>query len=399
MTRIVTSAAFVVTITGAALVACQSNTELIAKVSNNAVTGVAGGSASGAAGDTSVPTTGAAGTSSPSGVAGTSSPTGAAGTSSVTGTGGGSPTGAAGNGSAGAAGNGSAGASGGATGAAGNGSGAAGTQGTTDAGTAMDGPPANTGPVNVLVFNYTQGYGHQSRITSLPFLKTAAAANNITLDLQYAMQYSGPGQTIPMEGTNDSSQPVNLSAFTTAGGLDKYDVVYFLNTTGHVFQGAQEAAAQKGLQDYMEQHHGGFVGTHSATDTYDENWQWYQDFVGSIYNGHSGVVSGTARYNTGVSHPILSMGGPVPNPWTRNEEWYLFRRDVRGLTDFTVLLLANAPDMAGALAERPSAWVHNVPGGGRVFYTAFGHAVDTFKEAAFMNMLMTGIKWAAHRIP
>ena len=270
--------------------------------------------------------------------------------------------------------------------------------GAPDAGTSTDGPPANNGPINVLVFNYTQGYGHQSRITAIPFLKTAAAANNINLDLQYAFQYNGPGQTIPKEGTNDSGQTVNLSAFTTAGGLDKYDVVYFLNTTGHVFQGAQEAAAQKGLQDYMEQHHGGFVGTHSAADTYDEDWQWYQDFIGSIYNGHSGVVSGSARYNTGVSHSILSMGGPVPNPWTRNEEWYLFRRDVRGLTNFTVLLLADAPDMAGAQAERPSAWVHDVPGGGRVFYTAFGHLVDAFKEPAFMSFLMTGIKWAAHRI-
>jgi cytochrome c len=382
---------FVSASAGAVVAACQSNTEIVAVIKNNA--NATTGTAAGAAGD-SVPVTGAGGSGTTTGAAGSQPGPGNGGSTPLTGTGG------SGTGTGGAQGTGGSGTgTGGAQGAGGSGTttGTAGTSGTPDAGTPMDGP-ANAGPINVLVFNYTQGYGHQSRVTAIPFLKTAAAANNINLDLQYAFQYNGPGQTIPKEGTNDSGQVVNLSAFTTPGGLDKYDVVYFLNTTGHVFQGAQEAAAQKGLQDYMEQHHGGFVGTHSATDTYDEDWQWYQDFVGSIYNGHSGVVSGSARYNTGVSHSILSMGGPVPNPWTRNEEWYLFRRDVRGIANFTVLLLANAPDMAGALAERPSAWVHNVPGGGRVFYTAFGHLVDAFKEPAFMNFLMTGIKWAAHRI-
>ena len=64
----------------------------------------------------------------------------------------------------------------------------------------------------------------------------------------------------------------------------------------------------------------------------------------------------------------------------------------------TVLLLANAPGPTGATSERPIAWVHNVPGGGRLFYSAFGHDVKAFQEASFMNQIMTGIKWAAHRI-
>ena len=386
-TRTTLVSAAVFALAAGAVPACQSSTEVVAVIKNNAnAAGGATGAGSGAAGDTAALT----GTAGSTGAAGSEPGPGSAGSTPITGAGGdASATGAGGMGTAGM---------GGAQGTAGAGT-TTGTGGAAspDGGTSTDGPTAN-GPINVLVFNYTQGYGHQSRITSIPYLKTAAGANNINLDLQYAFQYNGPGQTIPKEGTNDSGQTVNLTAFTTPGGLDKYDVVYFLNTTGHVFQGAQEAAAQKGLQDYMETHHGGFVGTHSATDTYDEDWQWYQDFIGSIYNGHSGVVPGSARWNDNTTHPILSMGGPVPNPWNRSEEWYLFRRDVRGLPGFTGLLLADAPDMNGAMAERPSAWVHNVTGGGRVFYTAFGHLVDAFKEPAFMSFLMTGIKWAAHRI-
>jgi type 1 glutamine amidotransferase len=143
----------------------------------------------------------------------------------------------------------------------------------------------------------------------------------------------------------------------------------------------------------MDQHHGGFVGTISATDTYDEGWPWYQDMIGSIYNGHSPFTGGSARWKDGVSHPILTTA-MVPNPWARTEEWYDFRRDVSSLPGFTVLLLASE---AGG-TERQSAWVHELSGGGRAFYTASGHSVTTFQDPVFMTFLMTGIKWAAHRM-
>jgi type 1 glutamine amidotransferase len=288
--------------------------------------------------------------------------------------------------------------SGGSSGGSGSGGSSQGTGGGAIADAGEAGPPMN-GPINVLVFNHTAGYGHQSRTTSIPLFQAAAMQNNINFDLKYAHTATLPesqNDTYPRNGV--PQPPPDLSAFVS-GGLDKYDVVFFLNTTGHVFQGTQETVHQQALQEYMEKKHGGFVGTHSATDTYDENWQWYQDFVGSIYNGHSnGGTNGSARWKDGVTHPILSLG-TVPNPWARSEEWYQFRRDVGGLPDFTVLLLGNAPGLNQSPAfERPITWVHNVPGGGRLFYTAFGHGVGAFMEPAMMKMIMTGIKWAAHRI-
>jgi cytochrome c len=351
-------------LTAGAVIACSSGTEIVGFIPSmvGSATGgsATGGTASSFAGSVAMSSGGSGGdVSTAGGQMGTAA---AAGSTSVAGTGGSAVT-------AGGSGGASSGGSGGSAGA------------------------ANTGPINVLVFNYTAGYGHQSRETAIPLLQTAAAANNINLDLKYAILKGKDGNYLP-EGTSDVSAniPVDLSAFTP-GGLDKYDVVFFLNTTGHVFQGGDEAVHEQALQDYMEQHHGSFVGTHSATDTYDENWQWYQDFIGSIYSGHSGVVPGSARWKDGVSHVILTAG-QVPNPWSRTEEWYNFRRDVSSLPGFTVLLLAT--ESGGT--ERETAWVHEIAGGGRVFYTAFGHYVATFQEPAFMTFLMTGIKWAAHRL-
>jgi type 1 glutamine amidotransferase len=366
MMKTISQRAFGVLLGAGVVAACSGGTEVVGFVANSNTTGATGGSdapppgGGSSTGGTSVVGAGGSSVVMTGGTGGAST----AGTTSTTTGGTGGAVAAGGTGDVGGTGP-----SGGAGGA------------------------VNTGPINVLVFNYTAGYGHQSRETSIPLLQTAAAANNINLDLKYAILKGKDGNYIP-EGTSDqqAQMPLDLSAFTP-GGLDSYDVVFFLNTTGHVFQGTDEATHQKALQDYMEQHHGGFVGTHSATDTYDEGWQWYQDFIGSIYNGHSGVVPGSARWKTGVTHSILTTG-MVPNPWSRTEEWYNFRRDVSSLPGFTVLLVGTE----GGGTERESAWVHEVSGGGRVFYSAFGHAIETWKEPAFITFLMTGIKWAAHRM-
>jgi type 1 glutamine amidotransferase len=250
-----------------------------------------------------------------------------------------------------------------------------------------------TGPINVLLFNHTTGFGHQSRWLAIPLLQAQEAANNIKFDLTYAHLAPNP---LPSDtGVNDETlnTPANLTAFVP-GGLDKYDVIFFLNTTGSPFQGPDEAIHQKALQDYMELHHGGFVGMHAATDTY-QGWTWYSSLTSQYYAGHGGYVNGSARWKDGVTHPILTTG-TVPNPWNRIEEWYQFTIDPAALSGFTVLLLATDPSNMNR--ERPSTWVHDLPGGGRLFYSAMGHDVAAFREPALMKMLIQGIKWAAHRL-
>src|SRR4051812_3190451 len=77
------------------------------------------------------------------------------------------------------------------------------------------------GPIKVLIWNNALTYGHQSRMTAIPLFLAQAAANSIEFDTTYAHT-----QTLA-EGTVDSK--ADYSVFTDAG-LDKYDVVFFLNT-------------------------------------------------------------------------------------------------------------------------------------------------------------------------
>ena len=248
-----------------------------------------------------------------------------------------------------------------------------------------------TTPIKVLIWNNAVTYGHQSRFTAIPLLQAQASANNIVFDTTYA--HVTP--VLPEGQVDTTSDP---SVFSDAG-LDPYDVVFFLNTTGLTIDGDSNGPAhQQALTNFITTKGRGFVGTHSATDTYDTGWPWYTDFIGANFKNHSNAgTAGTATYAPGVSHVILTAA-KVPNPWNRSEEWYVFTRDPLASAIPGITVLLNCTDTSNQFGTRPSAWVHDMPGGGRMFYTAFGHAVTAFQEKPVMDMIIAGIKWAAHRL-
>ena len=366
-----------VALTLAAVAACGSSTEVVGFVADSS-TG-SGGSGQAQSGGTGTVGSSGSGTSD----AGTGdAPSGGTGTV-VSGGSGGMSTGSAGTGVSTSGGTGGGNAAGGSGGA------------------------APTGPINILVWNYTTGFGHQSRETAIPVLQTATQGTDINFDSTYALsavQPEGPSDADNIKNNLPGTKPVDTSAFVD-GGLDKYDIVYFLNTTGSPLSGDgsdMEKVHEQALRDFVEKKGKSFIGTHSATDTYQNNaWPWYvDDLVGANFTTHSGAgTTGSARWNDNVKHTILTTG-MVPNPWQRAEEWYNFSRDVRQYTPtdgsgpFTVLLLAND----NQFPERPTAWVKEFPGGGRMFYSAFGHDVSCFKEPAFQKFFFTAIRWAAHRL-
>jgi type 1 glutamine amidotransferase len=316
----------------------------------------------------------------------------------VVGSGGTVVVGSGGAGSGGAGSSGGAGGVGGASGGAGGaraGSGGAAAGGAGGAAAGGAGGTVASGPIKVLIWNNALTYGHQSRITAIPYLQARQASDGLSFDVRYAHT-----QSLPEGQVDASSDP---SVFTDAG-LDAYDVVFFLNTTGNTLdQDGQGNTHRQALIDFVKKGRG-FVGTHSATDTYQGTaWPWYVDFIGANFKDHSMAgTSGTARYASNVAHPVLTAAA-APNPWNRKEEWYTFTRDptLSPVGVVTVLLVCTDTVMT---AERPSAWVHEMPAdpsaprAGRMFYTAFGHDVSAFQEKAVMDLVVAGIKWAAYRL-
>jgi type 1 glutamine amidotransferase len=386
--------------TSAGWLACTGDPQIIRPTTGTAGTSAMGGQ--GGQGDATGSVAGTTGTAGAVGVAGsggTEVVTGTAGTggagdsgeggSSVAG--GGGATGEAGaTGGSGTAGRGgSAGGTGGTTSRGGS-SGTAGTAGTGAGGTAGT---VSTGPIQVLVWNNALAYGHAARVGGIQYLKARETTDNIKFDTTYA--HTGNVS----EGPSDSS--FDASVFTDAG-LDKYDVVLFLDTTGTTIDDSQKTARRQALQDFIEKKGRGFVGTHSATDTYQGGtWPWYVNFVGANFDNHSNAgTPGTATYFQSMTHPILMAAG-TPNPWNRSEEWYTFKSKPESIAGVKLLLTCHDNSIT---TERPTAWVHEMPQtagaprGGRMFYTAFGHATSAFQEKAVIDLIIAGIKWAAFRL-
>lgn len=385
--------------TSAGWLACTGEPQIIRQTTGTAGTSATGGQ--GGQGDTTgsgAGTTGSAGAVGVAGSGGTDVVTGVAGSGGDTGQGGssgpgdGGTTGEAGAvGAAGTTGRGGAGGTGTAgTTSRGGGGGTGGTAGTGAGGTAGS---VSTAPIQVLIWNNALAYGHSARVGAIQYLKARETTDNIKFDTTYA--HTGNVN----EGTSDTT--FDASVFTDAN-LDKYDVVLFLDTTGTTIDDSQKTARRQALQDFIEKKGRGFVGTHSATDTYQGGtWPWYVNFVGANYDIHSPAgAPGTATYFQGMTHPILTAAA-TPSPWNRSEEWYTFKSKPESIAGIKLLLTCHDNSIT---TERPTAWIHEMPlmtgapRGGRMFYTAFGHATSAFQEKAVMDLVIAGIKWAAFRL-
>src|SRR6185295_12075542 len=144
------------------------------------------------------------------------------------------------------------------------------------AGVGGAGGAAPSAPIRVLVWNTSRIFGIQSRTTAIPSFKAREATDNIQFDTTDAQTVTRPS------GQLDSSY--DASVFTDEG-LDKYDVILFLNPTGDTFDDGMKDVRRAAFRDFIEKKARGFVGTLSATWAYlTPSWPWYVDFVGAEFS-------------------------------------------------------------------------------------------------------------------
>ncbi|CAN5546810.1 ThuA domain-containing protein [soil metagenome] len=182
------------------------------------------------------------------------------------------------------------------------------------------------------------------------------------------------------------------SSFTDKN-LEQYQVVIFLNTTGDIFDSAQQKVMERFIQSGK-----GFVGIHSASDT-EYDWDWYTKLVGRMFHIHPTIQS--AKLNI-IDPTFPGLQGFAGNKlWT--DEWYEFGPEkISGLnyvlavdeTSYNPKVQWGPKKGEGMGKLHPVAWYHNYDGG-RSFYTALGHLPTTYSDPVFLNHLLAGIFWAA----
>lgn len=171
----------------------------------------------------------------------------------------------------------------------------------------------------------------------------------------------------------------------TKENLKNYDIVFFY-TTGNL--PIKEADLDYFFKEWLPTKGHGFIGAHSAADTY-HNYQPYWDMIGGTFNGHPWGSGST------VAVTVHDKNHPASKPWGDEfeikDEIYQFKNwqpeKVR------VLMSMN---MAKTALKKPYhipiLWVKNY-GEGKAMHMSLGHNEAVWQNEQFQASLLGGIRW------
>ncbi len=215
--------------------------------------------------------------------------------------------------------------------------------------------------VSVLVFSKTAGFRHDSIPAGIATIEQLGADNGFEV-----------------VATEDAD------VFTDSG-LEPYDAVVWLSTTGDVLNSGQQEAFERYIQGG-----GGYAGVHAASDT-EYDWPWYGELVGSYFASHPHNQTATIDVED-HDHPSTEH---LDAEWVRYDEWYNFQSNPRGSVHVLASLDESSYDPGnGAMGDHPIAWCH-AHDGGRSWYTGLGHTQESYGEPEFVQHLLGGIEYAA----
>ena len=178
----------------------------------------------------------------------------------------------------------------------------------------------------------------------------------------------------------------------TRENLERFDAVAFY-TTGKL--PIPEATLKWFLDDWLKRPGKGFLGFHSATDTYKDDTAGYRSFINGSFGGHPWTAGTTVTLKAhdpafpGVKS--LVAADERPDGFTRKDEIYQYEH----FDPKAVRVLASL-DMAATDLKRPYhvpvIWVREW-GGGKVYYNNLGHREDTWTDEAFVTAIADAVRW------
>jgi len=220
----------------------------------------------------------------------------------------------------------------------------------------------------ILYFTCSAGYRHEV----IPLSKTI---------LTQLGEESGVFEVIATEDTSE---------FSTEN-LERYAAVMFYTTGELPISGAQKIA----LLNFVRSGRG-FLGVHSATDTF-YTWPDYLDLIGGYFNGHPWHQSVMIE----VVDPSDQLVAFLGNSSQFDDEIYQISDfDYRG-SHVLLRLDRSSVDLTKPGVHRrfygwPLAWTRFY-GEGRVFYMALGHEASVWKDARYQRILTNAILWSTRR--
>jgi uncharacterized protein len=170
--------------------------------------------------------------------------------------------------------------------------------------------------------------------------------------------------------------------------LKQFDAVVFY-TTGELPISDEQKAA---FLDFIKSGKG-FVGIHSATDTFYK-WPEYGELIGGYFDQHPWHQEVTVRVED-QTHPATRH---LPKSFPIKDEIYQFKDFSRERVHVLLSLDPDSVDLTKPAVHRKDkdfalAWWRNY-GKGRVFYTALGHREEVWRDARFQQLIRGALAWA-----
>ena len=177
--------------------------------------------------------------------------------------------------------------------------------------------------------------------------------------------------------------------------LNYFDAVYFY-TTGELEMTARQKAD---LLSFVRDDGKGFIGGHSAADTFYE-WPEYGDMVGAYFDLHPWHT----KVRVNVEDRTFPATAHFPPQIEVTDEIYQFKAPYS--RDKVRVLMSIDPasvDLKAKMVKRTDkdwalVWVKNY-GKGRVFFNALGHENQIYDRPDMQKLFVEGIKWAMGMIP
>jgi len=219
-------------------------------------------------------------------------------------------------------------------------------------------------PARILYFTHAAGYRHEVIPVSKEILKQV-------------------GETPPRFEVVTTE---DVSVFTTEK-LRGFGAVMLFTTGELPLTDAQKQA----LLDFVRGG-GGFLGVHSATDTFYQ-WPEYGKLIGGYFDQHPWHQA--VRIDVAdPSDPLVAFMG---QSMALSDEIYQIRDFDVGGSHVLLRLDPTSVDLTRDNVHRhpygwPLAWTRAY-GNGRVFYTALGHEESVWHDARFQTMLRNAVLW------
>ncbi len=171
----------------------------------------------------------------------------------------------------------------------------------------------------------------------------------------------------------------------TKENLQNYELVLFY-TTGNL--PIEKEALDYFFNDWLKQPGHGFLGAHSAADTY-HNYEPYWDMIGGTFNGHPWGSGAT------VTVTVHDTEHPISKPWgtefTIKDEIYQFK-NWQPEKVHVLMSLNMAKTELKKPYHVPVAWCKEY-GQGKAFHMSLGHNEAVWQNPLYLQSMLGGVKW------